>query len=39
MEFIAIYRDLGEAEFRQQYESVNECVIATAHAAVQQTAC
>jgi hypothetical protein len=28
--FIAIHLDLGEAEFWQQYESANECVIATA---------
>jgi hypothetical protein len=28
--FIAIHLDLDEAEFWQQYESANECVIATA---------
>jgi hypothetical protein len=27
---MAIHLDLGEAEFWQQYESANECVIATA---------
>jgi hypothetical protein len=31
---MTIYLDWDEAEFWQQYESVNESVIATAHAAV-----
>jgi hypothetical protein len=31
---MTIHLDRGEAEFWQQYESVNECVIATAHVAV-----
>jgi hypothetical protein len=30
---MTIYLGQGEAEFWQQYESANECVIATAHAA------
>jgi hypothetical protein len=31
---MTVHLDRGEAEFWQQYESFNECVIATAHAAV-----
>ena len=32
---MTVHLDRGEAEFWQQYESVNEYVIATAHAAAQ----